>query len=118
MNIASTKHALAACLLGVGLLIAAPTANATPAPAHTGWCPFGHVNPADSNSACRGSDSSQWPESQPGPDGKPRLSCSRLNVTKGTRTWHGEHGWSYWICELFRDQFGNVRYEWTEVVPD
>ncbi|MFD0363714.1 hypothetical protein ACFQZZ_19880 [Nocardia sp. GCM10030253] len=35
-----------------------------------GPCLFGHVDPNDENSACRGSDSATWPESEAGPDSK------------------------------------------------
>ncbi|OXR46693.1 hypothetical protein B7C42_01668 [Nocardia cerradoensis] len=115
MNIRATiKAAAAACLLGVALL--GTPAHADAAPAHIGWCPFGHVDPHDDNSACRGSDSAEWPLSEHGPDGKPTVSCTRLNEGRGVRTDHGDHGYSYWRCMSYKDQWGNVYFDWSEVL--
>lgn len=109
MKIAATI--LIACAITFGTT----TAHADPV-TPAGWCVFGHVDPNDDNSACRGSDSATWPLSESNPDGTPALSCSRLNDNQHVKTDVGEHGFSYWICMQYKDQWGNVYYEWTEVL--
>ncbi|WP_280309109.1 hypothetical protein [Nocardia abscessus] len=102
---------VAAAFLGGAILpTAAPVAGAA------GPCLFGHVDPNDDNSACRGSDSARFPESESGPDGTPALSCTRLNEDARVRTDQGAYGWRHWICKKYKDSWGHTYYEWTEIL--
>ncbi|MFI9507589.1 hypothetical protein [Nocardia sp. NPDC052566] len=105
---------VAACAI-LSTALGGATAVTAPAAMGAGPCLFGHVDPNDSSSACRGSDAS-IPESTTRPDGTPALSCSRLSVGKRVRTDAGEHGWRHWICQERKDQWGNRSYEWDEVL--
>lgn len=77
------RAAITACAITASMFgaITPPTA-AAPTPVN-GPCLFGHVDPNNANSACKGSDSANWPESEANPDGSPKLSCSRLNKGAG-----------------------------------
>ncbi|MFE7798985.1 hypothetical protein [Nocardia sp. NPDC057440] len=110
----TVRAAFAACAISAALVGGvAPAVVAAPAVA--GPCLFGHVDPNDDNSACRGSDSAKWPESESTPDGTPALSCTRLNDNQHVRT-RDPHGWRYWLCKGYKDQWGNKYYDWTEVL--
>ncbi|MFI6368943.1 hypothetical protein ACIBG0_40230 [Nocardia sp. NPDC050630] len=106
---ALTVVAVSAALLGGQTL--------TTTPAQAGPCLFGHVDPNNDNSACRGSDSANFPESEANPDGSPKLACTRLNEGQNVKT-HDAHGWLYWGCKAYKDQWGNKTYQWTEFVLD
>ncbi len=108
----ATAFIVAALALGAGSAELVAPAQATPSTTH-GPCLFGHVDPNDSNSACR--FNGQPPETTARPDGSPALSCSRLNKGQNVRT-HDGLGWRYWICSSRRDQWGNTYYEWDEIL--
>ncbi|MGY1944073.1 hypothetical protein [Nocardia asiatica] len=115
MKLRTTARALlAGCALTVSLVGGTLTPTAI-APAHAGPCLFGHVDPKDDNSACRGSDSARFPESESTPDGTPALTCSRLNEGDKVRT-HDGLGWRYWWCRKYKDSWGHTYYEWTEIL--
>ncbi|WP_280247490.1 hypothetical protein [Nocardia abscessus] len=101
--------AAVAFLGGAILPIATPVASAA------GPCLFGHVDPKDDNSACRGSDSARFPESESAPDGSPALSCTKLNDGQRVRT-HDGLGWRHWLCKKYKDSWGHTYYEWTEIL--
>jgi hypothetical protein len=119
MNIATKiRGAVAACAIGMTIL-GAGQVQAAPATQPAGWCPFGHVNPNDSNSACNGSDAAEWPESQGDSDGHPLLTCSRLNVNQNIKTYDAHGARRYWQCRRYtRFGGGDVYYLWTEIVPE
>jgi predicted lipoprotein with Yx(FWY)xxD motif len=104
---AITVVAVSSALLGGQTLTTTPVAQAGP-------CLFGHVDPNNSNSACRGSDSANWPESEANPDGSPKLSCSRLNKGAGVKTWDGR-GYRKWKC-MQMTEMGQEYWQWYEVL--
>ncbi|MGV9818441.1 hypothetical protein [Nocardia xishanensis] len=108
---------LAAGLAAVAVVAiwAVPDALAAPTPV-AGPCLFGHVDPRDDNSACRGSDSARFPATPSRPDGTPAVTCEPKNDGLEVRTDAGEHGWRYWICKSYRDYWGHTYWEWTEVL--
>lgn len=114
MNIVTTvRGALVACLFGAALLTATPHAAATPIPA--GRCLLGHVN-ANPNSACRGSDSANWPRVPADPNGNPLEECGPANDgrTVSTEDVHGgQHGF---ICQHVTNVRGEEYWEWNEVL--
>ncbi|MET8874208.1 hypothetical protein [Nocardia sp. NPDC004604] len=108
------RPALAACAISASMFSAiTPPADAAPTPVN-GPCLFGHVDPDNDNSACKGSDSANWPESEPNPDGSPKLSCSRLNKGAGVKTWTGR-GWRKWKCMQITEM-GQEYWQWYEVL--
>ncbi|MBF6298236.1 hypothetical protein IU459_11860 [Nocardia amamiensis] len=111
----TVRALLAGCTLAVSLVGGTLAPTATPV-AQAGPCLFGHVDPKDDNSACRGSDSANWPESEQTPEGTPALSCSRLNEGARVRTDQGQYGWRYWVCKKYKDSWGHTYYDWTEVL--
>ncbi|MFE7747195.1 hypothetical protein [Nocardia sp. NPDC057455] len=102
---------LLAAAVAAGVSVAGPE----PATANAGPCLFGHVDPKNDNSACRGSESAKWPESEQTAEGTPALSCTRLNAGQHVRT-HDGLGWRYWICQAYKDSWGHTVHEWTEVL--
>ncbi|MGY4103431.1 hypothetical protein ACW2Q0_28290 [Nocardia sp. R16R-3T] len=104
---AVTVVAVSAALLGGQTLSTTPVAQAGP-------CLLGHVDPNNDNSACKGSDSANWPESEANPDGSPTLSCSRLNKGAGVKTWTG-NGWRKWKCMQITE-LGQTYFTWYEVL--
>lgn len=107
---------LAGCALTASLVGGTMAPTATPV-AQAGPCLFGHVDPNDDNSACRGSDSAKWPESESTPDGTPALSCTRLNEGQRVATRLPDPlGERHWICKQYKDSWGHTYYDWTEVL--
>lgn len=112
MNI--IKGALAATIVGAGLLVAAPHAAGTP-PLHAGPCLLGHINP-NPNSACRGSDSANWPRVPADPNGIPRRYCGPENDGESVETEDVHGGRHGWICEHVTNITGEEFWEWKEVL--
>jgi predicted lipoprotein with Yx(FWY)xxD motif len=115
MKFSTTVRALIAGSALTTSLLGATLAPAVIPVAQAGPCLFGHVDPKDDNSACRGSDAARWPESEQTADGSPALTCSRLNDGAHVRT-HDGLGWRYWLCKRYKDSWGHTYYEWTEVL--
>lgn len=107
------KGAVAAAVLGAGLLAAAPHAAATPL--HAGPCLLGHVNPHDPNSGCRYGDK-QYPIVPGDPNGVPRLRCGPENDGHHVTTEDAVGGKHAWICEHITNIQGEEYWEWTEIL--
>lgn len=108
------KGAVAAAVLGAGLLAATPHAAATPL--HEGHCLFGHVNPRNQNSACRGSDSANWPHVPADVNGHPLKECLPGNDGESVAT-EDVHGGRHWfICSHETNITGEELWEWKEVL--
>jgi hypothetical protein len=114
VNITAIRGALAATIFAAALLTGTTAASATPA--HTGWCPLGHVKPSDPNSACRGSDSAQWPRVPSDVNGYPRTKCDGANDGRTVSTEDVHGGGHFWICKHVSNLTGEDYWEWNEVL--
>jgi predicted lipoprotein with Yx(FWY)xxD motif len=113
---ARIRTAAVVCATATAMFLGGTTLpTITPVASAAGPCLFGHVDPNNSNSACRGSESAKWPESEQTADGSPALTCSRLNDGAHVRT-HDGLGWRYWLCKKYKDSWGHTYYQWTEVL--
>ncbi|MET8874432.1 hypothetical protein [Nocardia sp. NPDC004604] len=110
------RAALAACAITASMFGAiTPPADAAPTLVN-GPCLFGHVDPHNDNSACRGSDSAKWPESEGTPAGTPKLSCSRLNDGQHVKVRQPDGSWGYFLCRKHTDLMGPDYWDWDEIL--
>lgn len=113
-TVATIRGAFVACALGAALVTAAPHGTATPT-YPVGHCLFGHVNP-NPNSACRGSDSANWPHAPADPNGHPLKECMPGNDGEAVST-EDVHGGRHWfICGHETNITGEELWEWKEVL--
>lgn len=108
------RAALAACAIGAALIGAAPAVAQPISP--VGWCPFGHVDPSNDNSACRGSDSATWPRVPADPHGNPLMKCNEYHDGEHVSTVDKDGTLARWICQHVSPVFDSPYWEWTEVV--
>lgn len=109
------KVALAACAITASMIGGTLLPGAIPI-ALAGPCVFGHVDPHNDNSACRGSDSAKWPESEGTPAGTPKLSCSRLNDGQHVKVRQPDGSWGYFLCRKHTDLMGPDYWDRDEVL--
>ncbi|MBF6460195.1 hypothetical protein IU433_14230 [Nocardia puris] len=116
MSIAHTlKSVAAAFVLAVGLVAAGPAvAVAAPMVTPVGWCPLGHVDPNDPDSACVGSDAANYPRVPADPYGVPLKKCGPGNDGEQVSTEDQHGGHSKWICRHITRVFGDDYWEWSE----
>jgi hypothetical protein len=108
------RAALSVCAIGAALVGAAPAVGAQPV-SPVGWCLFGHVDPNNTDSACRGSDSAVWPRVPADPHGNPLMKCNEYHDGEHVSTVDKDGTQSRWICIHVSPVFDDPYWEWTEV---
>lgn len=116
MEIRTTmRGAVIASLLGAALITATPHGAAVPVQP-VGRCLFGHVDPRNPNSACRGSDSANWPRVPADPNGVPLKECGPENDGEHVATEDVHGGGHGWICSHVTNITGEEYWEWKELL--